>query len=227
MSIFDIIKKKQGRIIIAFLLLLCIVLGTVMGCTTKNDDKDSTDVAVYPDFREIWKTESFDEFLKLTVTDSDGEMSLSELLSELEAQPAKYSVIDLNRDEKSEMVLWLSRSTDDFYGFLVLNYENEKVYPHFFYYRAFNELKKDGSFSFSSGVSNHGIGRIDFSDGIVTHEKVAYCESYDNKIIHYYIDGKIVSKDEFNSYISEQSKKENAIWYNLIDKMTSRGQASR
>ncbi len=125
---------------------------------------------------------------------------------------SKYSVIDLNGDGASELVLWLNRGTNEYVGFLVLYDENTTVYTHLLYYRQFSNLKEDGTFGFSGGVSNHGIGRIDFEGDKYTIRSLAYCESADNQNVSYFVDNKAVTKAAFEAYQSAQNSKPDAIW---------------
>lgn len=145
-------------------------------------------------------------------TSAKQEMLLSDWLKKTEYAVSKYSVIDLNGDSDSEMVLWLTRGANEYVGFLILHSEGDRIYAHLLYYRQFMELKEDGTFSFSGGVSNHGIGRIDFAGDTYTITKIAYCESEDNQQVSFFIDGESVSQDDFSAYESAQSQKQNAVW---------------
>ncbi len=137
---------------------------------------------------------------------------LTDWLKTNEMFVSKYSVIDLNGDGASELVLWLNRGTNEYVGFLVLYDKNTTVYAHLLYYRQFSNLKKDGTFGFSGGVSNHGIGRIDFEGDKYTIRSLAYCESADNQNVSYFVDNKAVSKAAFEAYQSAQNSKPGAIW---------------
>ena len=136
---------------------------------------------------------------------------LTDWLRTNEMSVSKYSVIDLNCDGASELVLWLNRGTNEYVGFLVLYDKNNTVYAHLLYYREFSDLKEDGTFDFSSGVSNHGIGRIDFEGDKYTIRSLAYCESADNQNVSYFVDGKSVTKAAFEAYQSAQNSKPDAI----------------
>ena len=137
---------------------------------------------------------------------------LTDWLKTNEMSVSKYSVIDLNGDGAPELVLWLNRGTNEHVGFLVLYDKNNTVYAHLLYYRQFNNLKEDGTFDFSSGVSNHGIGRIDFEGDTYTIRKLAYSESADNQNVSYFVDGKSVTKTAFEAYQNAQNSKPEAVW---------------
>lgn len=137
---------------------------------------------------------------------------LTDWLKTNEMSVSKYSVIDLNGDGAPELVLWLNRGTNEYVGFLVLYDKNTTVYAHLLYYREFSDLKEDGTFDFSSGVSNHGIGRIDFEGDTYTIRKLAYCESVDNQNVSYFLENKSVTKQAFDAYENAQNSKPDAIW---------------
>lgn len=137
---------------------------------------------------------------------------LTDWLKTNEMSVSKYSVIDLNGDGVPELVLWLNRGTNEHVGFLVLYDKNNTVYAHLLYYREFSDLKEDGTFDFSSGVSNHGIGRIDFEGDTYTIRKLAYCESADNQNVSYFVENKPVTKQAFDAYENAQNSKPDAVW---------------
>lgn len=137
---------------------------------------------------------------------------LTDWLKTNEMSVSKYSVIDLNGDGAPELVLWLNRGTNEYVGFLVLYNKNTTVYAHLLYYREFCDLKEDGTFDFSSGVSNHGIGRIDFEGDTYTIRKLAYCESADNQNVSYFLENKSVTKPAFDAYENAQNSKPDAVW---------------
>ena len=137
---------------------------------------------------------------------------LTDWLKTNEMSVSKYSVIDLNGDGVPELVLWLNRGTNEHVGFLVLYDINNTVYAHLLYYREFSDLKEDGTFDFSSGVSNHGIGRIDFEGDTYTIRKLAYCESVDNQNVSYFLENKSVTKQAFDAYENAQNSKTDAVW---------------
>ncbi|MBQ8248345.1 MAG: hypothetical protein IJY93_00480, partial [Clostridia bacterium] len=119
--------------------------------------------------------------------------------------------IDLDGDRSYEDVLWLKVGSNEYYGFLIVRYTDERAYAYELPYRAFTELKSDGTFSFSSGVADHGIGRISFDGDTYTINKIAYSESDSlTPIISYYIEGESVSKEDFEEYLKEWGKKPNA-----------------
>ncbi|MBP3377136.1 MAG: hypothetical protein J6L96_00155, partial [Clostridia bacterium] len=136
---------------------------------------------------------------------SKKEKFLSEFLDGTVYSLKKYTILDLDGDGRVEMVLWIARYTNDYAGFLVLHREGDVVYAHELPYRGMTGLKSDGTFSFSSGAADSGIGKIEFSGDTFSVIKLAYSESEMTKNIRYYIDDKPVSQESFDAYWDSHS----------------------
>jgi len=133
-----------------------------------------------------------------------------------------FSVIDLDSDGIPEVVLWSTwdaRYNDNASGFLVLHYQDGIVYGYGFYYRGFEDLKTDGTFSYSGGAPNHGIGIVDFNDAenSYTHA-ITYCKSTDRvingyRVEDYYVDGMPATEECFFAAIAQQEDKPDVTWH--------------
>lgn len=132
---------------------------------------------------------------------------------------SQFTVIDLDGDGIDEVVLWLQIDEINDYGFEVLRYRDGSVYGYTFVYRAFMELKEDGTFSFSSGAADSGIGKLIFSDDEYSFDIIANSESeYDSNnelIIQYFADGELSTEDEFSNIINSQDGKTDVQWYDF------------
>ena len=172
-----------------------------------DDPEKFPDVAYLP-HRSVLQEQAvfYDTFAKQETT-------LADWLEKTEFAVSKYSVIDLDGDGDSETVLWLTRAANEYVGFLILHSAGEKIYAHLLYYRQFYELKEDGTFSFSAGASDHGIGRIDFDGETYAITEIAYCASDTDQSVTYFIEDRSVPKDDFTAYESAQEQKPNAVWY--------------
>lgn len=149
-------------------------------------------------------------------TGTKQEMYIRDYLADYELSVTKYSVIDLDGDSLSETVLWLERGANAYYGFLILHESGDLVYAYELTYRAFYELKEDGTFSFSAGVSDHGIGKIAFANDTYEIKSVAYCESeYGSQKVSYYIGSNAVSKEDFEEFVGKHDQKKSAEWKEL------------
>lgn len=146
---------------------------------------------------------------------SKKEMVLTDWLNNTGYALSKYTVIDLDSDANLETVLWLTRGSNEYVGFLILHSDAAKTYAHLLYYRQFANLKEDGTFDYSSGVANHGFGEISFSGDAYSLNKIAYCESEDNTTVSYYSerDSRSLTKSEYESWERAQSQKPNVVWH--------------
>jgi len=129
----------------------------------------------------------------------------------------KYALLDMDDDSDPEMVLWIRAGANEYYGFLVLHREEDTVAAYGFPYRGLNSLKEDGTFYYSGGVANDGIGRIAFTGTSCTVHSLAYRESADNQNVFYSVGGKSVSRKEYIAYENTQSGKPDAVWVNYAE----------
>jgi len=120
-----------------------------------------------------------------------------------------YSIMDLNNDGASELVCLTS-----FGYYTILHVEDNKIYAHSLPYRSFLELKEDGTFVWSGGAGDWGIGRIDFDKYSQTRENLAFCRyDYDSNTEVYSVGNREASKEEFDACYAAQGQKPDAVWY--------------
>lgn len=80
----------------------------------------------------------------------------------------QFTIIDLDGDDIPEVVL----AIENYNGFVILKYKNNKVTGNYVHYRSFAQLRKDGSFISSCGADHNMIGKIYFvGDSIITEHK--------------------------------------------------------
>lgn len=80
----------------------------------------------------------------------------------------EFTIIDLDGDDIPEVVL----AIENYNGFVILKYKNNKVTGNYINYRSFAQLRKDGSFISSNGADHNMIGKIYFiGDSIITEHK--------------------------------------------------------
>ena len=141
--------------------------------------------------------------------------------SSVTAKATKFAIMDLDNDGTQEVILWLSVNNDDYYGFEVLRYQNGVVYGYTLWYRAFMDLKANGTFSFSSGAADSGFGTVKFTEGAYSIDKITYSESsYDsnnNMSVSYFVDRESATEDAFLSAVNRQSEAADATWYEYAD----------
>jgi len=105
----------------------------------------------------------------------------------------QFAVVDLDGDGVSEIVL----AIDNYYGFVILRYKEEKVYGNIVSYRTMESLKMDGSFMASSGSSDNSIGKMLFiGDTFFCDEKI--CSVGGSPTPSYYIHDMPIDKDTWD-----------------------------
>lgn len=134
---------------------------------------------------------------------------------------AKFTVIDMDGDGEDEAVLWLQINGASDYGFAVLHDLNGEIYGYTLQYRACMDLKTDGTFLFSGGAADSGIGKMTFSETGYSVSALACSQSgYDanNELtMQYFVNDEPCSEDEFNDIISGQEEKTNVEWHDLSE----------
>lgn len=161
-------------------------------------------------------------------TDANRSLNINELGqtvssdSSITVKPIKFATVDLDGDDVQEVVLWLQVGENDSYGFEILRQQGGQIYGYTLVYRAFMDLKNDGTFSFSSGAADNGFGSILFTDKSYKINKIAYSESaYDanNELtVSYFVNGQVATEAEFLSAVEKQYGKESILWYDFNDR---------
>ncbi len=133
----------------------------------------------------------------------------------------KFAVIDIDGDGKDEIVLWLQINGISDYGFEILHYQNGEIYGYTLPYRAFMNLKTDGTFLFSSGAADSGIGKMIFSETEYSVSTQTYSQSrYDSNnelTVQFFVNEESCSEDVFNDVINDQEQKADVEWYDLSE----------
>lgn len=131
----------------------------------------------------------------------------------------KFAVMDLDNDGQNEIILWIQINSISDYGFEILRYQEGAVYGYTLQYREFMDLKTDGTFIFSDGAADSGIGKLSFSGNEYAIDKLYYSESQYNSNneleVQYIANGTPYSEEEFNNDMSHQGEKSNVKWYDL------------
>ncbi len=132
----------------------------------------------------------------------------------------QFALADLNGDGKPEVVLWANANGQDA-GVEILHYQDGTVYGYYLTYRAFMQLKKDGTFSFSSSASDSGFGLLKFYKDRCETDPITYSQSnYDannNFSISYFVNRTPATQSMFQSTLEKQLKKQDALWYSFTN----------
>ncbi|MDE5748888.1 MAG: hypothetical protein K2I21_15095 [Acetatifactor sp.] len=110
------------------------------------------------------------DFVNIDHGDEDRKLNIEnikEVVSDedwVTARVTKFTIIDLDGNGEDELVLWIQANEDLDYGFEILFYQDQEVYGFTLPYRAFIDLKTDGTFDYSGGMYDQGTGRLQFSE---------------------------------------------------------------
>ena len=131
----------------------------------------------------------------------------------------KFAILDLNNDGEKEVILGIQINGVSDYGFEILRYQEGVVYGYTLSYREFMDLKTDGTFIFSGGAADSGIGRLQFTGNRYAVERLYYSESQynsENELeVQYIANGTLYSEEEFSNDMSRQEEKGGVRWYDL------------
>lgn len=116
----------------------------------------------------------------------------------------EYTYVDLDQDGTVEL-LCLTKSHAGFY--IVFHYENEKIYGYAVSIKEIAKVKTDGTHYGTGGYATYGYSKMMFNKQEYSEVDFAYrCED------EYTIDGKDVSKTEFEEFEKKQNEKEDVKW---------------
>ena len=122
------------------------------------------------------------------------------------AKVDKYAFVDMDKDGTEELVIY---TTSDYGAYVILHYENDKVYGYMIGVRSLENLKTDGSFMGSSGANSSEYSRITFNKNKYSIKTEAVYDETNNV---YEIDNTSVSEKEIKEYVEKWNKKENVSW---------------
>lgn len=142
---------------------------------------------------------------KNTVEKYNGYIKDFECLNDCEYTIKQFTIIDLDGDGITEIVLYL----EDADGYLILRYKDEKVLGNYIPYRCFEQLKTNGLFMSSSGADANTIGKLFFlQDTFFYSDKI---QSYSGNYSVFDISTNKKTWDEEYQAFRKLSKVE---WYN-------------
>ena len=194
---------------------LCIALGVCLlltGCRqTKEPASDTTTTTTTTTTtNQSSSSEYFTAVLedKQTFVYDGGEVTLSHLLSDYKSDINRYTLVDMDGDKQTEMVV-------DFVGgqfVLVLHKDGETCYGYLFGFRSMYQINTDGSCYWNSSASEYGCARLRFKGETYEWTELWRVERGDNDSDAdiYYVNGNAVSEEDFIAATSEE--KEEVAW---------------
>ena len=122
----------------------------------------------------------------------------------------KFCLIDLTQSGRNDLVLQFSFAENQTAGFVILHCQDDVVYSYTLSHRSMSELKGDGTFIFSGGASNWGVGKLVFSKDGFSIDEISYCSDSS-----YFVDKVSTTREEFENECAIQDAKENAEWFDF------------
>lgn len=136
----------------------------------------------------------------------------------------RFAVVDLNRDGEEEMILQVIDAAGDMGGYMILHRQGGELYGFLRDHRAFEELKTDGTFFFSSTTTDgifwlisgpmeihvEGTGR-----GYSIPSAASYEQHPEAGTEAWYVGGQQVSEETYDRVLENQRQKEDAPWYDF------------
>ncbi len=134
----------------------------------------------------------------------------------------RVAILDLDRDGIKEMVLWPKGEEDYLYsmvGYVILRRQGDEIYAHNPVYRAFGNLKSDGTFDWSGSAFNWGIGSALFTENGFEVKNITWCEIHSETDERYFVDGAKATREEFEAATGwgPQNRKPEAAWFTYED----------
>lgn len=133
-------------------------------------------------------------------------ISLFFTVEELPWEVVRFAVQDLDGDGVPDAVLEVSDSM----GYVILHYREDGIVTgEEIWYRAFQDLKADGSYMGSGSSFNRSYWKFHFVSDIL----LAECYEQDNGTPVYWVNGENVDAEAFAAFEAEQQAKHNTVWY--------------
>ena len=149
---------------------------------------------------------------KICIGSDKKEEYFSDVLNKLKLNISKFSIIDFDSDGLPEVILSLVNSKGENSYFTILHSSQNTVYRFLFPHRTFKQIKTDGTYRWSSGISYSGYSTFIFSGDECNTIDLAY-RITDKNSTSYYIGIESVSKDEYCEFINIQDNKTDAEWF--------------
>lgn len=119
------------------------------------------------------------------------------ILSNYNKKALNYSYVDMDNDNIDELVIELET-----FDILILRIDGESVIGFEFGHRAMASIFTDGSFLWNQNSGNtYGCSRLEFTGKTYKTIELWRVENNESGFTVYYIDGKVATKQEFDSLI--------------------------
>ena len=137
---------------------------------------------------------------KQTFVYDGAKVTLSHLLSDYKSDINRYTLVDMDGDGQTEMVV-------DFVGGqfnLVLHKDDDACYGYLFGFRSMYQIHTDGSCYWNNSASDYGCARLQFHGD--SYEWIELWSTNLKDTDLYYVNGKPASKEEYDAVASVEKK---------------------
>lgn len=215
------------KIFILFTLIFALLL---VGCDNQSEDTDTNKAPKQTDNAPIENEEKKDEVIP-TVNPDDinedmalsfikGEVVFEDFATKAQANlytlgyagahgtPYQYTLVDLDNDGARELVVEYDTTGDR----AVIDINGNVCSSYYVTFRGMNQLKADGTMSWSNSAFEHGVKRIKFVANGLADEVVVLFDSSNNI---FKIDGASATREEVERAIAEQDEKQDVEWHEI------------
>ncbi len=208
---------------VCFVFLSLMAIFTCSGCGTSKDN--NSDVGqIENNTPKTYTAESVKEVLQAVLDNKKTFISRDGAVVYLKDYPRyngtndqkliEYAYVDFDGDGKTELALMMS--SDIYGGFLVLHFNGDEVYGYDFHWDGMLDLKQDGSFIQHTVASNRYCNlSFEGTKCKATVDAVHFFEVKHYEEEAFELNGREVSKDEFNKFKDSWEQKENVVWKSL------------
>ena len=124
--------------------------------------------------------------------------------------PSKYTITDLDANGTNELLVQYSANGDT----AVINIQKENIVAYYLPFRSIQELKEDGTTSWSNGAEENGCCRYSFTDKGIIESYTIICNTKDNVFI---VNNAQASLTECEDALHYHHSKKNAEWLSVSD----------
>ena len=149
-------------------------------------------------------------------------VTLEEHLTRCEAEAGvdmdyiAFSYCDLDGDGTVELILChVVGEANAWFDILRYDHEDGAVYLYERSYRGLLQLKTDGTFHYSSGASDSGIGTLRFEGSETVTQPISWVESGDGTEVRCFVDGEPADAAAYNLAAVAQAAKNAVVWYSM------------
>jgi len=138
-----------------------------------------------------------------------------------------FSVLDMDGDQIPEIVLEIAHggSGGSVVSYVILHYNNGRIYGYERLLRGLMELKKDGTHNWSGGAMVSGVAQWQSppnADIDIMRYEADYDEETDQFTFTFLVNGEEVTEEEFDLARAEQAAKEDAEWHEFTPENVER-----